>query len=85
MLSGPVPEGYYAGAAVPLASRVASPADAAVAPVVVIGGGMAGTTLAKYVRLWSGKSIPVTLDRRQRKAVRDFAGFCERSGGFRVD
>ena len=31
------------------------------------------------------KSIPVTLDRRQRKAVRDFAGFCERSGGFWVD
>ena len=31
------------------------------------------------------KSIPVTLDRRQRKAVRDFAGFCERSGGCWVD
>ena len=31
------------------------------------------------------KSIPVTLHRRQRKAVRDFAGFCEHSGGFWVD
>jgi hypothetical protein len=31
------------------------------------------------------KSIPVTLDRRLRRVVRDFAGFCERSGGFEVD
>jgi hypothetical protein len=32
----------------------------------------------------SEKSIPLTLDRRQRKVIRDFAGFCERSGGFWV-
>ncbi|MEZ5114897.1 MAG: FAD/NAD(P)-binding oxidoreductase [Candidatus Nanopelagicales bacterium] len=49
------------GAAVPLMSRSTPPADAAVAPVVVVGGGMAGVTLAKYLRLWSGKTIPVTL------------------------
>jgi heterodisulfide reductase subunit A-like polyferredoxin len=30
------------------------------ARVIVIGGGMAGTTLAKYLRLW-GKGIEVTL------------------------
>lgn len=36
-------------------------ADAAIAPVVVVGGGMAGATVAKYIRLWSGKTIPVTL------------------------
>lgn len=35
--------------------------NAAVAPVVVVGGGMAGATVAKYIRYWSAKSIPVTL------------------------
>jgi len=45
-----------------LAQRdAAAPAGAAVNPVVVIGGGMAGATVAKYIRLWSGKTIPVTL------------------------
>ena len=29
--------------------------------VVVVGGGMAGATVAKYLRLWSGKSVSVTL------------------------
>lgn len=36
-------------------------ADAAVSGVVVVGGGMAGVSVAKYIRLWSGKTIPVTL------------------------
>lgn len=29
--------------------------------VVVVGGGMAGVTAAKYLRLWSGKAVEVTL------------------------
>jgi hypothetical protein len=37
---------------------------------------------AMAARFRREKSIPVTLDRRLRKLVRDFAGFCERSGGF---
>ncbi len=49
------------GAAAPLMTRSISTAEAAVAPVVVVGGGMGGVTLAKYLRLWSGKTIPVTL------------------------
>lgn len=35
--------------------------------------------------LRSAKSAPVTLDRTLRKVVRNFAAFCERSGGFWVD
>jgi hypothetical protein len=31
------------------------------------------------------KSIPITLDREMRKTIRNFARFCERSGGFWVD
>jgi len=52
-----------AGAAIGVSiSQQAKPAaKAAVAPVVVIGGGMAGATVAKYIRLWSAKSIPVTI------------------------
>ncbi len=50
-----------AGVAVPIAAREVTSADAAVAPVVVVGGGMAGATVAKYVRLWSARTIPVTL------------------------
>lgn len=49
------------GVAVPLAAREVTSAGAAVAPVVVVGGGMAGASVAKYVRLWSGRTIPVTL------------------------
>ena len=49
------------GVAVPIAAREVTSADAAVAPVVVVGGGMAGATVAKYVRLWSARTIPVTL------------------------
>ena len=37
------------------------PALAAAPRVVVVGGGMAGATVAKYLRLWSGKTIDVTL------------------------
>ena len=29
--------------------------------VVVVGGGFAGATVAKYLRLWSGKEVSVTL------------------------
>ena len=49
------------GVAVPFAAREVTSADAAVAPVVVVGGGMAGASVAKYVRLWSARTIPVTL------------------------
>ena len=38
--------------------------------------------MAKQYRL--AKSIPLRLSRSSRKAVRVFADFCERSGGFRV-
>lgn len=48
-------------AGVPAARNLVEPARAAAAPVVVVGGGMAGATVAKYIRLWSGRSIPVTL------------------------
>lgn len=41
-----------------LASRHAF---AALPRVVVVGGGMAGATLAKYLRLWSNKTIDVTI------------------------
>ncbi|WP_198110183.1 FAD-dependent oxidoreductase [Inhella proteolytica] len=40
-------------------SRAAQPAG--LARVVVVGGGMAGATAAKYLRLWSQRSIEVTL------------------------
>lgn len=34
---------------------------AATGRVVVVGGGMAGATVAKYLRVWSGKTIDVTI------------------------
>jgi len=40
----------------PMASRAAT-----VKRVVVVGGGMAGATAAKYLRLWGNKSVDVTL------------------------
>jgi NADPH-dependent 2,4-dienoyl-CoA reductase/sulfur reductase-like enzyme len=40
----------------PLTVRAATPNR-----VVVVGGGMAGATVAKYLRLWSGKTVNVTL------------------------
>lgn len=40
---------------IPLASLAAN------ARVVVVGGGMAGATVAKYIRLWSNKTIDVTI------------------------
>jgi hypothetical protein len=40
----------------PLAARAAS-----LKRVVVVGGGMAGATAAKYLRLWSNKTVDVTL------------------------
>ena len=33
--------------------------------VVIVGGGMAGGTLAKYLRLWGGAGIDVTLVERE--------------------
>lgn len=36
-------------------------ADAAARRVIIVGGGMGGAALAKYLRLWSNKSIDVTL------------------------
>lgn len=44
-----------------LAAQQVSAAEAAASGVVVVGGGMGGVTVAKYIRMWSGKSIPVTL------------------------
>ena len=38
---------------------------ATVGRVIVIGGGMAGTTVAKYLRLWSNGTIAVTLVERE--------------------
>lgn len=40
----------------PMPARAATPRR-----VVVVGGGMAGTTAAKYLRLWSNKTVDVTL------------------------
>lgn len=37
--------------------------------VVVIGGGMAGATVAKYLRLWGGSGLQVTLVERERTYV----------------
>ena len=34
--------------------------------VVIVGGGMAGTTCAKYLRLWGGTGVQVTLVERER-------------------
>lgn len=48
-------------AGVPLTRNLVGPASAATAPVVVVGAGMAGVTVAKYIRMWSARSIPVTL------------------------
>lgn len=49
-----------ASAAALLAAWPARPA-ASRHRVVVVGGGMAGTTVAKYLRLWSGGTVDVTL------------------------
>jgi NADPH-dependent 2,4-dienoyl-CoA reductase/sulfur reductase-like enzyme len=50
----------YAGAALAM-GMLPAPVRAAVAPrVVVVGGGFAGSTLAKYLRIWGG-DIDVTL------------------------
>src|SRR5512133_179262 len=38
-----------------------STSAAAVGRVVVVGGGMAGTTIAKYLRYWGGTGVDVTL------------------------
>jgi len=43
-----------------MASQLSASA-AAVGRVVVVGGGMAGTTVAKYLRFWGGTGVDVTL------------------------
>ncbi len=49
----------YAGAA--SGAGIAVPAGGPAAHVVVVGGGMAGATAAKYLRLWGGTNLRVTL------------------------
>lgn len=49
------------GAGTLLAGLPAVSSAAPVRRVVVIGGGMAGATVAKYLRLWSGKTVEVTI------------------------
>jgi len=56
-----------AGAATVLARALGASADAAAASapkVVVVGGGYGGATAARYLRLWSGGAIDVTLVER---------------------
>ena len=43
-----------------MASQLSASA-AAVGRVVVVGGGMAGTSVAKYLRFWGGTGVDVTL------------------------
>ena len=58
---------FLAAAAGTLATLAALPRAAAAAPhVIVIGGGIAGATVAKYLRLW-GNGVAVTLIERNRK------------------
>src|SRR5690349_13764188 len=40
-------------------------AAGASARVVIVGGGMGGATLAKYLRLWGGRGMKVTLIERE--------------------
>lgn len=49
------------GAASALAAAPTRVAAATVGRVVVVGGGMAGAAAAKYLRLWSGGAVDVTL------------------------
>lgn len=51
-----------------LPSPSPAPAAAAVVRVIVIGGGMAGATVAKYLRLW-GDAVEVTLIERNLKCL----------------
>jgi NADPH-dependent 2,4-dienoyl-CoA reductase/sulfur reductase-like enzyme len=50
-----------AGAAFAAVAGCASSSRSAKAKVVVIGGGFGGATVAKYIRMWSGGAIEVTL------------------------
>jgi NADPH-dependent 2,4-dienoyl-CoA reductase/sulfur reductase-like enzyme len=54
----------YLVALAPMSARAAT-----VKRVVVVGGGMAGATAAKYLRLWSNKSVDVTLVEASTKYV----------------
>lgn len=57
-------------AAAPLAGCSALPPARGAAPqVVVVGGGFAGATAARYLRLWSGGGIAVTLIERESRFV----------------
>ena len=51
----------WAFASLGWSGRAAHAATAPSARVVVVGGGMAGATVAKYLRLWSGGGLAVTL------------------------
>jgi NADPH-dependent 2,4-dienoyl-CoA reductase/sulfur reductase-like enzyme len=50
-----------AGAAGALAGCASMPGGAAAGKVVVVGGGYGGATAAKYIRMWSGGRVDVTL------------------------
>ena len=60
-----------AGSLIPVlaACSAANPTRPALGRVVVIGGGFGGATAAKYLRLWSGGTIDVTLVEPRRKFV----------------
>ena len=52
---------FQGTAASALLALAGTPASAATPHVVIVGGGMAGASLAKFIRLWSNKAIKVTL------------------------
>ncbi|MBP8145794.1 FAD/NAD(P)-binding oxidoreductase [Pseudorhodoferax sp.] len=53
------------GAALPWSARAALGISRPAGSVLIVGGGMAGATLAKYLRLWSGGRVGVTLVERE--------------------
>ena len=58
------------------------PADTGAAGrVLVIGGGMAGTTAAKYLRLWGGQKVQVTMIERETSYVSNIMSNLVLNGG----
>lgn len=57
--------GSRSGSAIPKPAPVPGPTGAA-GRVVVVGGGMAGATVAKYLRIWGGSGVEVTLVEREK-------------------
>ena len=55
------------------------------ARVVVIGGGMAGATVAKYLRLWGGSGLQVTLIERERSYVSNIMSNLVLTGALTID